>query len=58
MTTAKTLTRAEVPDSDKWDLSHLFTDTGKWAEDFAWLQQTYSKISEWRGCVSKSAGSR
>jgi len=55
MTTAKTLTRADVPDSDKWDLSHLFRDTSKWAEDFAWLQQTYSKISEWKGCVGKSA---
>jgi oligoendopeptidase F len=55
MTTAKTLTRADVPDSDKWDLSHLFSDASKWAEDFAWLQQTYSKISDWKGCVGKSA---
>ena len=43
MTTAKTLTRADVPDSDKWDLSHLFSDIDKWAEDFAWIQQTYSE---------------
>ncbi|MDP9097731.1 MAG: oligoendopeptidase F [Verrucomicrobiota bacterium] len=56
MTIAKTLTRADVPDSDKWDLCHLFTDANKWGEDFLWLQQTYSKISEWRGCVGKSAG--
>jgi oligoendopeptidase F len=55
MTTTKTLTRADVPDSDKWDLAHLFSDAGKWAEDFAWLQQTYSKISDWKGCVGKSA---
>ena len=55
MTTAKTLTRADVPDSDKWDLAHLFSDTSKWAEDFAWLQQTYSKISDWKGCLGKSA---
>ena len=55
MTTAKTLTRADVPDSDKWDLANLFTDASKWAEDFAWLQQTYSKISDWKGCVGKSA---
>src|ERR1700738_3551649 len=54
MTTAKTLTRADVPDSDKWDLSHLFRDGSKWAEDFAWLQQTYAKISDWKGCVGKS----
>jgi oligoendopeptidase F len=57
MTTAKTLTRTDIPDSDKWDLSHLFSDTSKWAEDFAWLQQTYSKMSEWKGCVGKSAAS-
>jgi len=55
MTTAKTLTRADVPDSDKWDLAHLFSDAGKWAEDFAWLHQTYAKISDWKGCLGKSA---
>ena len=55
MTTAKTLTRADLPDSDKWDLSHLFTDVGKWAEDFVWLQQTYPKIAEWRGKLDESA---
>jgi oligoendopeptidase F len=57
MTTAKTLTRADVPDSDKWDLSHLFSDAGKWAEDFAWLRRTYSKLAEWNGCLGKSAAS-
>jgi oligoendopeptidase F len=57
MTTAKTLTRADVPESDKWDLSHLFTGANKWAEDFAWLQQTYPKISDWKGCLGKSATS-
>ncbi len=55
MTTAKTLTRADVPDSDKWDLSHLFSDADKWTEDFAWLQQTYLKIVEWKGRLGKSA---
>jgi len=55
MTTAKTLTRADVPDSDTWDLCQLFADAGKWADDFAWLQQTYPKISEWKEGVGKSA---
>jgi oligoendopeptidase F len=55
MTTAKTLTRADVPDSDKWDLAHLFSEASKWTEDLAWLQQTYSKISDWKGCLGKSA---
>jgi oligoendopeptidase F len=57
MTTAKTLTRADLPDSDKWDLSHLFSNTSKWAEDFAWLQENYSKIADWKGLVGKSATS-
>lgn len=55
--TAKTLTRADVPDSDKWDLSHLFRDVGRWSEDFAWLQQTYSRVADWKGCLGKSATS-
>src|SRR6184192_3178192 len=48
-------TRSEVPDSDKWDLSHLFIDTSKWQEDFAWIQQTYPKLQDWKGRVGESA---
>src|SRR5213592_1982856 len=48
-------TRSEVPDSDKWDLSHLFIDTSKWQEDFAWLQRTYSRFQEWKGKVGELA---
>src|SRR5438093_7490268 len=48
-------TRAEVPDSDKWDLTQLFVDAGKWQEDFAWLQRTYPKLQEWKGKVGGSA---
>jgi oligoendopeptidase F len=55
--TAKVLTRADLPESDKWDLAHLFTDADKWSEDFLWLQQTYAKIADWKGCLGKSAGS-
>ncbi|HEY8834435.1 MAG TPA: oligoendopeptidase F [Chthoniobacterales bacterium] len=55
MTTAKTLTRADVPDSDKWDLTHLFAHADKWSEDFAWLQQTYPKITDWKGRLGESA---
>src|SRR4029077_16701156 len=55
MTTAKTLTRADVPDSDKWDLSHLFSDADKWGEDFAWLQRSYPKIGDWKGRLGESA---
>jgi oligoendopeptidase F len=49
MTTAKILTRSDLPDSDKWDLTHLFVHANKWTEDFAWLQQAYPKITEWKG---------
>ena len=34
--TAHTRTRDEIPETDKWDLTHLFADVGKWHEDFAW----------------------
>ncbi|MEY2498810.1 MAG: oligoendopeptidase [Verrucomicrobiota bacterium] len=53
--TTKVLTRADLPDSDKWDLTHLFSDVKKWNEDFAWLQQTYPRIGEWKGRLGESA---
>jgi oligoendopeptidase F len=48
-------TRAEVPESDKWDLTHLFADVGKWQEDFRWARQTYPQIKEWKGKLGQSA---
>ena len=48
-------TRADIPESDKWDLTPLFTDVGKWQEDFAWIQQTYPKLQDWKGRVGESA---
>ena len=56
MTTPKILTRADLPDSDKWDLTHLFSGADKWTEDFAWIQQTYPKLTEWKGHLGESAG--
>jgi oligoendopeptidase F len=55
--TAKVLTRADLPESDKWDLTHLFASADKWTEDFAWLQRSYAKIADWKGCLGKSAAS-
>src|SRR5881409_2881600 len=55
MDEAKTPTRADISDSDKWDLTHLFADVGKWQEDFAWLQRTYPKLQNWKGRVGESA---
>ena len=48
-------TRAEIPESDKWDLAHLFADVGKWQEDFAWVQRSYPRIKEWKGKIGQSA---
>ena len=55
MDEAKIATRADISDSDKWDLTHLFADVGKWQEDFAWLQRTYPKLKDWKGRVGESA---
>src|SRR5881227_1045745 len=48
-------TRAEITESDKWDLTHLFSNVGKWQEDFAWVQATYPRIKEWKGKLGQSA---
>jgi oligoendopeptidase F len=48
-------TRADIPDSDKWDLTHLFVDVSKWNEDVEWITRTYPRIAEWKGRVGESA---
>src|SRR5438552_16036133 len=48
-------TRVDIPDSDKWDLTLLFADVGKWQEDVAWITATFPKIIEWKGRVGESA---
>jgi oligoendopeptidase F len=55
MTAQHVPTRSEIPEPDKWDLTHLFADVGKWQEDFAWLQQTYPKLRSWKGRIGESA---
>jgi oligoendopeptidase F len=55
MDESKTPTRSEISEADKWDLTHLFVDVGKWQEDFAWLQRTYPKLQDWKGKVGESA---
>ena len=49
----KIATRADIPDSDKWDLTLLFADVGKWQEDVAWITATYPRITEWKGRVGE-----
>ncbi|MEY2557399.1 MAG: oligoendopeptidase [Verrucomicrobiota bacterium] len=55
MTSTNIQIRADLPDSDKWDLTHLFGDTDKWSEDFTWIQQTYPKLTEQKGHLGESA---
>src|SRR5947199_5089842 len=54
MTAEHVPTRCEISESDKWDLTHLLADVGKWQEDFAWLQRTYPRIQDWKGKVGES----
>src|SRR5438477_11473729 len=49
--------RAEIPESDKWDLTQLFADVSKWHEDFTWLRREYPKLEQWKGRVGESAQS-
>src|SRR2546426_11647439 len=55
MSSTQIPTRADISESDKWDLTHLFVDMSKWQEDFAWLQRTYPRIYDWKGRVGESA---
>ena len=55
MTASNISTRAEIPESDKWDLTHLFGDVSKWQEDIDWITRTYPKIAEWKGRIGESA---
>src|SRR5437660_3618084 len=55
MTSTGVQTRADIAESDKWDLRRLFVDVSKWQEDFSWLQRTYPKLQDWKGRVGESA---
>jgi oligoendopeptidase F len=55
MDETKIPSRAEIPEADKWDLSHLFSSADKWSEDFAWIQATFPRLTTWKGRVGESA---
>ena len=55
MAETKVPTRDEIPEADKWDLSHLFATTDKWEEDVRWIQENFSRLTTWKGRVGKSA---
>jgi len=54
MDESKIPTRSEISESDKWDLTSLFADLGKWLEDFIWVQKTYPRLKEWKGKLGAS----
>ena len=47
-------TRSEIPESDKWDLTGLFADLGKWQEAFIWVQTTSPRLKKWKGKLDAS----
>src|SRR5204862_8042663 len=55
MDESKIRTRSQLPESDKWDLTGLFADVGKWREDFIWDRGTYPLLKEWKGKLGESA---
>jgi len=55
--TSAILTRAEIPESDKWDLTSLFADVSKWEEDFRSVEEMFPRLKEWQGRVARSAQS-
>ncbi len=57
MQPAQTPTRAEIPENDRWDLTHLFTSADKWKEDVAWITASYPRLEEWRNRVGESPAS-
>ena len=48
-------TRDEIPDSDKWDLSRLYTTEADWDKDLEHYTHTFPKYAEFRGTLSSSA---
>ena len=47
-------TRQEVPESDRWDLAHLYPNDAAWEKEFASLQQSYPQITQFRGKLAQS----
>ncbi len=50
-------TRHEIPESDRWDLTHLYPDDNAWEKELADLQQRYPQIAGFRGKLAESASS-
>jgi oligoendopeptidase F len=50
----KILTRSEIPESDTWDLSHLFQTEEAYREAFAQLRDLYPKTAEYKTRLGES----
>jgi len=50
-------TRDEIPESDRWDLTHLYADDAAWEREFTDLQQRYPQITQFRGKLAESPAS-
>ena len=48
-------TRQEIPESDRWDLAHIYPDDSAWESEFTALQQRYPQITQFRGRLAESA---
>ena len=56
MTTARQIpTRSEIPETDTWDLTHLFKTEEEYRRSFSDLRDSYSKIAEFKGHLAESA---
>ena len=55
MSSAHTPLRTEVPESDKWDLTPLYTSDAGWEGDFTKLQKSYDEVGNFRGKLGESA---
>ena len=55
MSSAHTPLRTEIQESDKWDLTPLYTSDAGWEEDFSNLQESYAGITSFRGKLGESA---
>jgi oligoendopeptidase F len=47
--------RSEVAEKDKWDLTHIYASDAQWTADKDALKQRLSKVSNYKGKLTKSA---
>jgi oligoendopeptidase F len=47
--------RHDIPEADRWDLTHIYADDEAWEKDFDALQQRYPQIARFRGQLAESA---